>query len=375
MEEEIDIWDQPREKAPKKEKEKGIGPIPTDGVGNFIKYNNTVPIVLGFLFLSTSGALAASPEVRDSVYSSSSSVKSVDNSYLLAVNVQGFPFSVTITDVKEDTDTYYVSYKLHTIDLVDSVWKPVDKPAVLTVTKDALRGENLGTYASEQLAQVRDGERQRFTTAQGIERKKGGTQKVIATEYHGLVGGFLGPREDAIPGYTRADNGTVFGADERPEGDPNRLDSPQTLHGYDANNPANQTASVGQASAGSSSSGGTVSSDDGDHEAPVLQLLGDASVSLPVGTPYQDMGVVVTDNVMPTPVAHVTLDGASVTGLVQLHDATPGTHTIVYDAQDAGGNHAQISRTVTFTIQTEPVAEPIPPTPPEPPAPAPQVTP
>jgi len=343
MEDELDIWDQPREKTPKKAVvDSATGAPSVAGVGNFIKYNNTIPIVLGILVLSTSGALAASPAVRDSVFSSTQSVTSIDNSYLLSVNLDSFPFSITVTNVKEDTDSYYVSYTLHTIDLVNSVWQPTDKPLVLEVDKDALKGDTLGIYVSEQLAQVKDNEKARFTIAQDAERKKGQSQKVVATEYHGLVGSFLGSHDEAIPGYEQP--ATVLGQQSGGV-DPNHLDTPQAVPTSDGSQPPSQTASVSDAVAPSSSSSGSFVNN-GDHEAPVVQVLGDSSVTVTVGGSYQDMGVLVSDNVNPAPTPDLYVDGKPVKS-VSIDTSVAGSHTIMYLAQDAAGNHAQAQRTVT----------------------------
>ena len=37
------------------------------GIAHFIKYNNTVPIVLGLIFLSTTATFAATPAAREAV--------------------------------------------------------------------------------------------------------------------------------------------------------------------------------------------------------------------------------------------------------------------------------------------------------------------
>ena len=95
MKNDFDIYEEEFESPKKVSSEKR-----PHAVATFIKYNNTVPIVLGVLFLGTSGALAASPAVRDSVYTSTQSTKSVDNSYIRTVNLDSFPFTVLITSLR-----------------------------------------------------------------------------------------------------------------------------------------------------------------------------------------------------------------------------------------------------------------------------------
>ncbi len=350
MDDELDIWDQPQ---PKAEKKPNVSGPDAGGVGNFIKYNNTVPIILGILFLSTSGALAASPEVRDSVISSKQSVKSVDNSYLLAVNVESFPFSATVTGVKEDGDSYYVSYTLHTIDLVDSVWRPVDKTQVLEVDKRLLTETTLGDFTTKQLVQVKDGERERFRVAQDSERKHGASNKVVATEYSGIIGSLIGSRDTVATSF-------MDGPEQDPEtgSDPNRLTTPQTLIGADGS-----TSVAAVAASGGSTSGGTPVNN-GDTEAPTISLLGDSQITIDVGSPYTDLGVAVGDNMSPVPTPHIFVNGKPAT-TVQLDTSHGGTYSIVYQVQDAAGNHSQTTRTVTILGQS--VSAPAPEFAPEPP--------
>ncbi len=311
------------------------------------------------MFLATSGALAASPEVRSSVYSSSSSVKSVDNSYIRSVNVDSYPFSIEIASVKEDSDSYYVSYILHTIGLVDSVWRDANLPKTLTVAKEALHGGNLGSFVSQELAQVRDAERERLKETQEIERKIGASDKVVSTTYAGLVGSMLGSKDEALPGY--ASTFSRKGPEEAAGGDPNRLATPQPANAASAGGFAPATPGTGTAPAEP-----TTFVSNGDTEPPQVTLLGGSSVTLSVGDSYSDMGVLVTDNLMPTPVAHAYVNGAPVAN-VSINTNAPGSYNIVYTVQDAAGNHAQTSRNVTVMASGGGGAPPAPEPAPEPP--------
>ncbi len=331
-----------------------------EGIAHFIKYNNTIPIVLGVMFLGTTGALAASPEVRGAVYSSTESVKSVDNSYIRSVNVNSFPFTVQITNVREDTDTYYVSYSLHTIDLVDSVWRPVDKKMELAVLKSDLKNENLGTYTSRQVAQVRDYERYRFTLAQQEELKKGPTQKIVSTAYSGLVGSFLGSHDETIPGYATPE--TVADGNFVPEGgDPNRLSDPQTLI---ASEGTPNTDAQAQTTATQSTG------DSLDKTPPVVSMLGTSNVTVTVGNPYTDLGALATDDYTPNPVLKTFVNNAPVDKVV-IDTSKPGFYTILYRAEDDAHNVGTASRTVNvISGDVAPTPTPAPtPAPTEPPAP------
>jgi MYXO-CTERM domain-containing protein len=76
---------------------------------------------------------------------------------------------------------------------------------------------------------------------------------------------------------------------------------------------------------------------------PVITLLGDASVSLELGTAYTDAGATAVDNI----------DGdisASITAVSTVDINTAGTYSVTYSVSDASGNAAaEVSRSVTIT--------------------------
>lgn len=376
MKNDFDIYEEEFESPKKVSSEKR-----PHAVATFIKYNNTVPIVLGFIFLGTSGALAASPAVRDSVYTSTQSTKSIDNSYIRTVNLDSFPFTVLITNVREDADSYYVSYTLHTIDVVDSVWKSVDKPMTFSVKKIDLHGQDLGSYTSKQVAEVRDYERYRFTTAQTEERKKGPSQKILATQYSGLIGSFLSSREEALPGYAHEDTPPP---QEVPGSDPNRLATPQAAPTFDANAPVAVTpAAVGAAQVPAPAPASpyvpvaptptptpaltpqaTPSPDPlVDTTAPVVSMLGGSFITVPVGDAYTDLGAVASDNATTQPTLHTFVNGVEV-GSVTIPTSAPEVFIIKYTAKDAAGNVGSATRTVTVVASAPPAPAPVAPEPP-----------
>jgi hypothetical protein len=167
----------------------------------FIKYNNAVPIILGILFLSTGVTMAASPTVRDAVYKTESQVQSIDNSYLLSVNLATYPFSMRITRITQDDEYYYLEYDFNTIEIHDSAWKDVIHKSTLRLSKSLLRGGDLEAYAESELAQVREHEMQRLKETQSYEKRLGTTPKTVATIYTGLIGSLIKPTEETAPFY------------------------------------------------------------------------------------------------------------------------------------------------------------------------------
>ena len=80
-----------------------------------------------------------------------------------------------------------------------------------------------------------------------------------------------------------------------------------------------------------------------DVTVPVITLLGDATVSLELGSSYTDAGATATDNI----------DGTITSSIVTVNTVdvdTVGTYSVTYNVSDAAGNSAtQVTRTVTIT--------------------------
>ena len=80
---------------------------------------------------------------------------------------------------------------------------------------------------------------------------------------------------------------------------------------------------------------------------PVITLVGDASISLELGTAYTDAGATATDN------TDGTITG-SITTVNPVNVNTEGTYTITYNVSDAAGNAAtQVTRTVIITAAVD----------------------
>lgn len=226
----------------KENKEKG------EGLGHFIKYNNAVPIALGLLFFATTGAFAASPEVRDAVYSSDIVVVTPDTSYLASVDLERYPFSMKVTGIVEDGDYYYVSYEFLTIDAVDAVWRNTTRIDTLRVSKALLRDGDLKAYVESELAQVRWHEKEMLAIRQQEVRREGATQKVVATVHTGLVGSLLKPTTEEIPQYHG----------EASPNDPLYVESPLPLVTWDENKKGSENLDAPDAQGGVTHMTGTI---------------------------------------------------------------------------------------------------------------------
>lgn len=278
---------------------------------HFLQYHNAVPIALAMLFLGAGGVFAATDP--QAIYSQSQTVLSVDNTYIVNKDLSNWTPSATITGVTEDTDNYYVAYRMQTIDIQDSVWRDIAKELSMTVSKAFLgKDKDLGLYVTEQLKDNIDHEIARLSATQDIEKRQV-SQKTVATEYGGLIGKMLDATTETLPGYVPVVQ-PVF---------------PEIVAatGVAGANPA-QVSTPTQ----------TISSS-------ALQVLGAVPALIPARTQYVDLGAVITDYRLANYGIHYRVNGTEVTS-VQLDTSTTSEWTIGYEVFDGTSVVASASRRV-----------------------------
>src|SRR5690606_362598 len=140
---------------------------------HFLTYNNTVPIVLGVLFLGAGTTLAASPQVREAILDSYEEVQSVDNTYIGSANLETRDFGLRVTSITEDAERYYVSYTYRTISVIDYVWRETNVSKIMEVTKKEVEGKDLGLFVAKQLGEEIRAQAAYLAEVQESERKKG----------------------------------------------------------------------------------------------------------------------------------------------------------------------------------------------------------
>lgn len=168
---------------------------------DFIQYHNAFILIVLASFITFSIALAASPDLRESFVSTEENIESIDNSYILNINLNNFDLFLQIQSIKEDNETYYIAYTFKTIAIEDGAWQEVTKEKTLTVDKEVLDNKDLGIYVSKELSEVANWELSYLKEVQEIEKEKGKTNKIVSTQYAGLLGRFLNPKEKVFPGY------------------------------------------------------------------------------------------------------------------------------------------------------------------------------
>lgn len=281
-------------------------------LSHFLQYHNAVPLAIAILVLGTGSAFAATNPAA--IYASQQTAVSVDNSYIANKDLTTWTPTAAITSVTEDSDNYYVQYRLTTIDIVDAVWRDVTKDQVMTVAKSFLGPyRDLGVYVTSQLEENIAHENTRLAATQSIE-KAHVTQKVVATTYSGLVGKMMDERTETLPGYTPVIT------------EVRQTDSPR----------------IG-------SDGGSASAPTLGFAAGIIQPLGNVPALVAMGSSYVDLGAVITDaryekygvrvKVNDTEVSDVSISTATTSDTLVTYYVTDGAqilssvdrHVIVYD--------------------------------------------
>lgn len=289
----------------------------------FFAYNNIVPITVSVVLLGAGSAFAAANP--DAVLSTTEQVTSVDNTYIANKDLSTYTPTVRITGVTEDTEKYYVAYTISTIDIEKYVWQDVTKKDTMTVSKDDLKGRDLGLYVTEQFKNIIANQITYLTQVQQKERQNI-TRATVATEYGGLIGTFLDSKTETLPGYV-------------PVVEPV------------AQQPAQTTSSQQAAAAGSDTPVQNQVVTSGNSQLS-LQVLGNNPARVAAGSSYVDLGALLIDPTGSNVGYHTFLDGVETTS-PSIDTKKTGSHTIEYRVTDIDGNVVVASRTVIIEENTE----------------------
>ncbi|MEN9561185.1 MAG: hypothetical protein RIQ56_458 [Candidatus Parcubacteria bacterium] len=272
----------------------------------YLRYDNTVPLILGVLFLGSTSAFAATnPEA---IYSVDEKIISIDNSYLVQKDLGSFTPQARILSVTEDDESYFVTYAFSTISLSDGAWKDTSQEIIQKVSKADLGPyRDLGLYVMAELRQKIDSEVAYLKQVQEIERKQV-SSKVVAVEYGGLVGHLFTDTVETIPGY-------------QPIVTPPMPDA--------------QVAG---------SAGASVAVTPQQTGPAQLQILGNNPAAVPLFSSYVDLGAVVFDGTRRDIDISLSLDGVNVSS-IQIETRATSTRIIKYTAV-VGGQTVSAERKV-----------------------------
>ncbi len=328
---------------------------------HFIKYHNALPIVLSLILLSSGAVFAASPQAREAIISEETTVRSVDNSYIISVNLETHNPQLQITLVEEDDANYYVSYEYDTISIDDYIWKGFRISETLTVSKGSLNSRDLGLYVAEEISEIIDSEDDYLNKVQSIEKKTGVTNKVVTTEYSGLIGKMLSSKDEEFEGYVpiipdkkpivnsvgeRKVSAQIATLNEVSAQVAVALPSEEEIKQIIRDRVEELIAEgVTTITTSSNTSTDTSTSEGSDTAAPIISINGNNPANIALNSSYSDLGATVTDNVSENLGISYAVDGVIVS-TINLDTSSDITYTITYSATDQVGNIGTATRTV-----------------------------
>jgi len=166
---------------------------------HFIKYNNLTVILILAVFLLGSGVFAATPAGQEIIGAQETKIEGIDNTLLLAADLDNFNMDFKIEKIEEDAKYYYVTYTY--LDLIkdNNAWQYLIQEKVKKISKK-LR-EDLGVYLTEQFKQEYEARIKDLKEAQASAQENGTEKRAEVVAYTGLIGQVLDLAGNAIPGY------------------------------------------------------------------------------------------------------------------------------------------------------------------------------
>jgi hypothetical protein len=168
----------------------------------FIKYNTFMAVIIAVVFVAVASAVASNDDVKKQIIGEEIvETQGVDNTLLLATDLEDFDLEMKITNVMEDAENYYIDYEFNTLGIQDNVWQEIFNQSQLVVSIEALEGGDLGLYATEELGEVIDYQLAYLKEVQENEEEKGETLVVETTIYTKLIGLVFDTKTKKLPGY------------------------------------------------------------------------------------------------------------------------------------------------------------------------------
>lgn len=185
----------------------------------FIKYNTMVTAIIAVGFVAVASVMAANEDVKKIIGEEIVEKSGVDNTVLLAADLDNFDLKMEITNALEDEENYYIDYQYNTLAIKDNVWREILKQEQIIVSKAALAGGDLGLYLMEELGEVIDYELAFLMEVQEKEEEKGVTVVLEKTEYTGLIGLVFNTKTKELPGYEPVVKPLVVEVNDTPQDD------------------------------------------------------------------------------------------------------------------------------------------------------------
>lgn len=163
---------------------------------HFIKYNNATVIILALVVILGGGVLAAGPE---GLGEKQTSVEGLDNTVLLAADLDKFGMDFKIEKIEGDEKYYYATYSFLDLVFENNVWEYQLRERTQKVSMSIK--EDLGKYLEAFLNKHYESRLRALKKAKGEALAEGPRQRMEVTEYSGLIGRTLDLASRVFPGY------------------------------------------------------------------------------------------------------------------------------------------------------------------------------
>ena len=163
---------------------------------HFIKYNNATVIILAIILILGGGALAAGPEA---IGQKQTSVQGIDNTLLLAADLDNFNMDFKIEKIEQDEQYYYVNYSYLDLVVLDNAWQYQLNSQTRKISKKLK--QDLGEYLVGFLAKHQEARTRQLKQEKHLAELSGAQTRTEVTEYSGLIGKTLNLASKAFPDY------------------------------------------------------------------------------------------------------------------------------------------------------------------------------
>ncbi len=165
---------------------------------NFLKYNNAA-LIIAFLVLVLGASVFATESGREFVGAREIRTEGVDNTLLLAADLDNLDMDFKIEKVEQDEDFYYVTYTFLDLAIVNGAWQYQLKEKTRKVSKPLEK--DLGEYFAEELSEEYAARIKELKLEKSKAEANGEEKRVEVTEYSGIIGKALDIAGGVFPGY------------------------------------------------------------------------------------------------------------------------------------------------------------------------------
>lgn len=166
---------------------------------NFLKYNNLTILIILAIFIASGGVWAATPAGREAIGAKQTQIQGVDNSLLLAADLENFQMDFKISQIDQDEEFYYINYTYLDLAVTSNAWQYQLKEKVRKISKKLK--QDLGLYLAEEFKEEYQARLKVLREEQQLAQTAGQQTRVEVTEYSGLIGKTLDLASKVFPGY------------------------------------------------------------------------------------------------------------------------------------------------------------------------------